>query len=240
MEGAGDVLAHVLGERVAIRDQCLEVDAAAGETAEHEIAQPRHRVENAGDQPGLDRVGAGELVEAADAIGEADREGRRAEVLDRPIRHQLDDAAEAVHQSQQVDLLAGEVELDAGRGGGVGLQGDFAARLRLEQRGIEVGDRGAERVPRGLAVRRDVHVARRRAREAGRIAEAGHRVRSHCRRLAGVAPQMGGDEQQRVVLQVAADAGQVGDHVDAEGLEIGGRADAGAQQHGRRMEAAGT
>ena len=61
-------------------------------------------------------------------------------------------------------------------------------------------------------------------------------MRPHGARLACAAPQMGRDEQQSVVLQVAADTGQVGDDLDPERLQARRRPDAGAHQQGRRMD----
>src|SRR5450759_577757 len=57
--------------------------------------------------------------------------------------------------------------------------------------------------------------------------------------LARAAPQMGGEEEQRMVLQIATYAAQVGDDVDPERAQFRRRAYAGAQQKGRRMNSAG-
>ena len=53
------------------------------------------------------------------------------------------------------------------------------------------------------------------------------------------APQMCGEEEQRMVLQIAAHAAQVGNDVDAECAQLRRRADSCAQQKGRRMDGAG-
>ena len=63
--------------------------------------------------------------------------------------------------------------------------------------------------------------------------------RAQALRLPRVRPQMRADEQHRVVLQIASDAGQVGAHIDAERAQIIGRADPGAHQHRGRLERAG-
>ena len=64
-------------------------------------------------------------------------------------------------------------------------------------------------------------------------------MRPQRRRLARTAAQMRADENDRMVLQIAADAGQIGDDVDAERAQLRRRADAGAQQKRRRMNGAG-
>ena len=51
---------------------------------------------------------------------------------------------------------------------------------------------------------------------------------------------MGGEEQERVILQVLPDARQVDDDRDAEPLKIGRRSDPGAHQERGRVQRAGT
>ena len=46
-------------------------------------------------------------------------------------------------------------------------------------------------------------------------------------------------ENNRMVLQIAADAGQIGHHLDTERAQLRRRADAGTQQEGRRVNGAG-
>src|SRR5664280_1153819 len=53
-------------------------------------------------------------------------------------------------------------------------------------------------------------------------------------------PQMCGEEEQRMVLQIAAHTAQVGNDVDAECAQLRRRANSCAQQKGRRMDGAAT
>ena len=46
-------------------------------------------------------------------------------------------------------------------------------------------------------------------------------------------------ENNRMVLQIAANAGQIGHHLDAERAQLRRRADPGTQQEGRRVNGAG-
>ncbi len=64
-------------------------------------------------------------------------------------------------------------------------------------------------------------------------------MRAQRGRLPRAAAQMRADEDDRMVLQIAADAGQIGQNVDAERAQLGRRADAGAQQESRRVNGAG-
>ena len=157
--------AHVIGQRGVVIDERREVDAAIGQLAEDKIGQRRDGVERAGNQRGLDRIGAIELdLELSYFVGEAHRKHRGAQRAHGIARYQRNHAAEAVHQAAQVDVLAGKIEFDA-RLARIGrFEGDAAARGRLEDRGIKIGDLRAERAPRRLAVAGDEHVARHLSR----------------------------------------------------------------------------
>ena len=158
----------------------------------------------------------------------------------RVARDQRDDATKAVHEPDEIDLFVEEVELDVRRRLCIGRRERYpAARCRLEDRGVEIGDLLAERAPGRFAVRGDIHVARRRPRQSGGIAQASHRMRPHRPLLARAAPQMRRDEQKRMVLQIAPDAAQVGNDINAEPAQFVRGADPGAQQKCRRMNGAG-
>jgi len=61
---------------------------------------------------------------------------------------EIDDAAEAAHQPQQIDLFTEEIEFDTRRLCGVGrCQSHTPARVWLEDGGIERGKLLAERAP---------------------------------------------------------------------------------------------
>src|SRR5450759_5396142 len=57
--------------------------------------------------------------------------------------------------------------------------------------------------------------------------------------LARAAPQMGGEKEQRMVLQIAADAAQIGDDAYPKRAQLFRGTDPGAQHKGRRMDGAG-
>ena len=64
-------------------------------------------------------------------------------------------------------------------------------------------------------------------------------MRAQCLLLPRPAAQMGGEEEQRMVLQIAADPAHIGDDVHPERAQLRRGSDPGAQQKGRRMDGAG-
>jgi len=75
--------------------------------------------------------------EPAQAVGELHREGDAAHGAHLPVRQHVDRAAEALHEAREVEVVAGEVELDAGRRI-ARHQRHPAARHRLEQVGARL------------------------------------------------------------------------------------------------------
>src|SRR5580704_5095355 len=155
------------------------------------------------------------------------------------MRGDVDYTPESIHETYEIEVLADKIEFDARRPSGLGSgQCHAATRRRLEQLGGDIPDLITERVPRRFAVDDRVHVVLRRAGPAGRISEAGHRMRPNGGVLPCGAPQVKADEKQRMVLQIGADAGMIDDHVDADVLEMLRRSNPRSQQHRGRMDAA--
>ena len=149
------------------------------------------------------------------------------------MRQNFDHPAEALHEALQVELVAGEVEFDAGPPGIARQQRDSATRHRLEQGGCQICDLEAQRAPGRLALHIDVHVGPRRARKAGRIAERSHRMRPYQFGLSSIPMLKQTDEYDGMVGEVFPDAGQIRAHLDAELAQVPGRPDARPhQEHG--------
>ena len=178
MERAGDVLADVLGERIVVLHQRREIDAPVGERREDRAGERRHEIDQRGDDRALHLVRGVDAVEPAQPVGELHREGHAAHGAHLLVRQHVDGAAEALHEALEVELVAGEVEFDQRRRGGVAL----ASETRPRAIGLSnVGARLATWKPSGL--HEVLHCtlmymsSRRRARQPGGIAERRHRMR---------------------------------------------------------------
>jgi hypothetical protein len=86
--------------------------------------------------------------------------------------------------------------------------------------------------PASWSAREHLYVGRRR----GWVAARREQRLSDGYRRCGVGAEL--EPQQRVVVQVGADAGRIGHDVDAERPQIVGRSDAGPHQNGRTSEGA--
>ena len=162
MEGAGDVFADVLGERFVVVHQLRQINLAVGERREDRAAQPRHEIDQPGDH------GALQLVLAMMRLSRRSRSvnftGKVTLLMARTCScgQHVHGAAEADHETLQIELVAGEVELDQRRpAADRPVQRDLPAGHRLKQRRRKVRDLEAERAPRRLALYVDVHVERR-------------------------------------------------------------------------------
>ncbi len=131
VEGAGDVLADMLGERLVVPDQRGKIDAAIGECREHRTGERGDEVDQRGDERALDLVRRIDAVEAAQLVGEFHREGDARYGAHLLVPQHLDRAPKALHEAREIEVVASEVELHARRRVGP-LQRNAAARHRLE------------------------------------------------------------------------------------------------------------
>jgi hypothetical protein len=147
MEHACDVLTDVLGKRRLVLDQRGEVDAPVGQCREDRLGERRHEVDDRGDRRARNPVRRGDAVEAAQAIVELHRKRDAAHRPHALVRQNVDRQAEAMHEALEIELVASEIEFDAGGRGIARRERDPAARHRLEQGGRQIGDLKAERAP---------------------------------------------------------------------------------------------
>ena len=238
MKCAGDVAAQVLGQRVVVLRQVLQVDPPVGQRREDRAGERRHPIDQLGHQRALDLVLGVEPVELPQAIVELDRERMRDHGAHLFVRQHLDRHAEGLHEPLQIEVVAEKIELDQRLRRVGGLQRHRPARHRLEQRGPEIRHRKPERAPRRLALHVDVHVVARRAGQAGGIAKARHRMGADALGLPLTGFLQHAEKDNGVVRQVLPNAGHVGPHLDAVLLQVRGRADAHPHQKMRRVDAA--
>src|SRR5262245_12139837 len=138
-----------------------------------------------------------------------------------------------LHHAPQIDLFGKEVEFDTGRD--VRARGDeryTTGGMRPQQGRRDVADLAAQGAPGRLVLDIDVKIARRTAWQPGRITDAYRWNSGQCGRLPGLTPQMESNEEHRMVLQVAANAWQIGYYRNAELLKFTSRTNAGTHQHG--------
>src|SRR5919204_334748 len=147
MEHAGDVLADVLGKRRVILDQGGEFDAPVSQCREDRPRERRYEVEDRGERRACNPARRSDAIEAPQAIVELHWKGDAAHRPHALVRQNLDCQAEALHEALEVELVASEVEFDAGRRGIARREPDPAARHRLEQGGRQIGNLKAECAP---------------------------------------------------------------------------------------------
>ena len=109
---AGDIVADVLGERRVVLHQRREIDPAIRQRREHRPAQRRNEIEKLRDDGALESIRTRDPVEHAQPVGEFDREGHAANFAHPRVGEHLDGAAERDLEALQIELMAGEVELD--------------------------------------------------------------------------------------------------------------------------------
>src|SRR5262249_60823020 len=114
VEHAGDVLADMLCKRRLVVDQRGEIDAPVGQCGEDRAGKRRHEIDDRGDGRTLKPVRRSDPVETAQAIIELHWKRRAAHRPHSLVRQNLDRPAKTLHEALEVELMAYEVEFDAG------------------------------------------------------------------------------------------------------------------------------